>query len=56
LIFIFNKELRLQDDVFYSLPWHQIKAKEKAMKLYWKEQESKNKEMLAEAKSKSRKR
>lgn len=52
LIFVFNKELGLQDSEIYNMSWHSMIKKYSLLKEYWREQEKQNKEMEAKMKSK----
>jgi len=52
LIFVFNKELRLQDSEIYEMSWHIFIKKYSLLKEYWREQEKRNNEMEAKMKSK----
>lgn len=54
LAFIFNKELNLPDDVFFSLSYHNMRLKYREFEKYVKEEKKRMEEATAKSKSKGK--
>lgn len=55
MAFIFNKELHISDESFFSLPYHNMKLKYREFEKWVKEENKKMQEATNKAKSKSKK-